>query len=334
VRQGRTELWAESNHGLAAGLGPNLCKLAEEWGIYASMVVTGVTEELSATEVANLVGVPAATIRSWERRYGWPRPARTTGGHRRYSSAEIANVRALRDEIAKGRSAQQAVTLLRRQASRRRGVEVGRLVQGAVDIDQALVRRALADVEATMNLDEAVESVVIPALREIGLQWEKGACDIAGEHAATGQIRQWLGRLLDEARPRGAAPTVVLSTGPADYHSANLEAFAVLLARRGCNPLVLGALTPVASLVQAVRTLSAEGVIVVSHMGITRRAALDSITTVSGLRQTQVFYAGNGFAAARSRKGVPGTYLGAEMGPAATLVAERVGFSGGTGGGR
>src|SRR5918997_658711 len=98
------------------------------------MLEMGVTEELTATEVAALVGVPATTIRSWERRYGWPRPARTIGGHRRYSSAEIDHVRALRDEIARGRSAQQAVTLLRRQALRRRDVEVGRLVQGAVDI--------------------------------------------------------------------------------------------------------------------------------------------------------------------------------------------------------
>ena len=283
----------------------------------------GATEELSATQVAAVVSVPATTIRSWERRYGWPHPSRTSGGHRRYSPAEVNQLRALRDEIARGRSAKQAVTLLRSQAVRRRSVEVDRLVQGAVDVDQSLIRRTLADVESTMSVDEVIESVVLPALREIGLHWEKGICDVAGEHVATGQIRQWLGRLLDETRPQGIAPTVVLSTGPADYHSANLEAFAVLLARRGCDPLVLGALTPVASLVQAVRTLRADATVVVSHMGITRRAALESIKTVSALGMTQVFYAGNGFAAARSRRGVPGTYLGTDMGSAAKLVSER-----------
>src|SRR5918992_2958857 len=135
------------------------------------MLDSRVEEELSATEVATLVGVPAPTIRSWERRYGWPRPAGTMGGHRRYSSAEVDHLRALRDEIAKGRSAQQAVMLLRTQARRRRGMDVDRLVQAAVAIDQGLVRRALADVEASMSLDEAVEGVVLPALREIGLRW-------------------------------------------------------------------------------------------------------------------------------------------------------------------
>jgi hypothetical protein len=174
-----------------------------------------------------------------------------------------------------------------------------------------------------MSMDEAIEGVVLPALREIGLHWEKDICDVAGEHAATGQIRQWLGRQLDKARPQGIAPSVVLSTGPADYHSVNVEAFAVLLARRGYDPLVLGALTPVASLVEAVRTLRAEAAVIASHMGITRRAALESIRTVSALGMTQVFYAGNGFAAARSRRGVPGTYLGTDMVAAAKLVSER-----------
>jgi DNA-binding transcriptional MerR regulator/methylmalonyl-CoA mutase cobalamin-binding subunit len=290
--------------------------------------------DLSLTQVARLVGVPAATLRSWERRYGWPRPARTPGGHRRYSPVEIDHARALRDEIAKGRSAQQAVTLLRTEAARRRVAEVSRLVKGAADIDQALVRHALADVEAAMPAEEAIERVVLPALREIGRRWANGTCDVAGEHAATGQIRQWLGRMLDQARPRGAGPTVVLSTGPADFHSVSLDAFAVLLARRGCNPLVLGALTPVGSLVQAVRALDAKGVVVMSHMGITRRAALDSIRALAALRAAEVFYAGNGFAASLSRKGVPGTYLGADMGPAADHVVERLSLRKAAGGGR
>ena len=183
-----------------------------------------------------------------------------------------------------------------------------------------------------MSPEEAIEGVVLPALREIGLRWEKGICDVAGEHAATGQIRQWLGRLLDEVRPRAPAPTVLLSTGPADFHSANLEAFAVLLALRGCSPLVLGALTPVASLVEAVRILSVDATVIVSHMGITRRAALDSIRGVAALGTTAVFYAGNGFAAARSRRGVPGTFLGIDMGRAADLVADSLESDGVAGG--
>jgi hypothetical protein len=59
---------------------------------------------------------------------------------------------------------------------------------------------------------------------------------------------------------------------------------------------------------------------------------MDSIEAVSALSETHVFYAGNGFAAARSRRGVFGTFLGADMGPAADIVAERLGSNEAIGG--
>jgi DNA-binding transcriptional MerR regulator len=52
-------------------------------------------EGKSIGEVAALLGVSAMTIRSWERRYAWPRPTRTSGSHRRYSDEEIERLRAL-----------------------------------------------------------------------------------------------------------------------------------------------------------------------------------------------------------------------------------------------
>lgn len=38
----------------------------------------------SVGEAARLLEVSPSTLRSWERRYGFPRPIRTSGGHRRY----------------------------------------------------------------------------------------------------------------------------------------------------------------------------------------------------------------------------------------------------------
>lgn len=45
---------------------------------------------ISIGEASELVGVSAATIRSWESRYGWPTPARTKGSHRRYAASSVA----------------------------------------------------------------------------------------------------------------------------------------------------------------------------------------------------------------------------------------------------
>lgn len=46
-------------------------------------------------EVVQRTGVAEATLRMWERRYGFPAPERLASGHRRYSEREIELVRAV-----------------------------------------------------------------------------------------------------------------------------------------------------------------------------------------------------------------------------------------------
>lgn len=43
-------------------------------------------------DLADRTGVGRATLRSWEARYGFPRPSRLAGGHRRYAAQEVAAV--------------------------------------------------------------------------------------------------------------------------------------------------------------------------------------------------------------------------------------------------
>jgi uncharacterized protein YjcR len=42
---------------------------------------------------AVMLGVSPNTLRSWERRYGFPQPHRSAGGHRQYSLTEIDALR-------------------------------------------------------------------------------------------------------------------------------------------------------------------------------------------------------------------------------------------------
>jgi DNA-binding transcriptional MerR regulator len=44
---------------------------------------------LTISDLAERTGVPPATLRSWESRYGFPSPIRLTGGHRRYAEPDV-----------------------------------------------------------------------------------------------------------------------------------------------------------------------------------------------------------------------------------------------------
>jgi DICT domain-containing protein len=71
--------------------------------------VSGPQDGLSIGELARRTGVPAATLRSWEDRYGFPCPQRLGGGHRRYADGDTAVIAQILRLRASGMSLQAAI---------------------------------------------------------------------------------------------------------------------------------------------------------------------------------------------------------------------------------
>jgi DNA-binding transcriptional MerR regulator len=66
----------------------------------------------SISAVARMIGVPAATIRTWEDRYGLVIPARSAGGHRLYRRDQVGQLGFVRTRMAEGATAADAHRLL------------------------------------------------------------------------------------------------------------------------------------------------------------------------------------------------------------------------------
>ena len=66
-------------------------------------------DSLSIGELARRTRVPAATLRSWEERYGFPQPRRLAGGHRRYGHGDVALIEAVARLRASGMSLPAAI---------------------------------------------------------------------------------------------------------------------------------------------------------------------------------------------------------------------------------
>jgi DICT domain-containing protein len=62
-------------------------------------------------EMSARSGVNEATLRMWEVRHGFPQPHRVSSGHRRYSEADVARVRAVIRARERGLSLQAAIEL-------------------------------------------------------------------------------------------------------------------------------------------------------------------------------------------------------------------------------
>jgi MerR family transcriptional regulator, light-induced transcriptional regulator len=64
---------------------------------------------LSIGDVVTATGVGEATLRAWERRFGFPTPRREPSGHRRYSRGEVERIRSVVRERGRGLSLAVAI---------------------------------------------------------------------------------------------------------------------------------------------------------------------------------------------------------------------------------
>jgi DICT domain-containing protein len=64
--------------------------------------MTGSEASYGMGEVVERTGVAEATLRMWERRYGFPSPERLASGHRRYSERDVEVIRAVAAKRASG----------------------------------------------------------------------------------------------------------------------------------------------------------------------------------------------------------------------------------------
>jgi len=273
--------------------------------------------------VAEALGVPMPTLRSWELRYGIPTLSRGPGQHRRYLPDEVNALRLMRDEIARGRQAGVAARSVRQMLGTQGPAQVliHQILDAAEILDASSIRARLDEAAATLGLAACIDEVLLPAMRQIGVWWAVGHCDVVQERMATEAVRAWLDRWSAFAPTPAHTRPILLACGPSDLHTIGLEATAVMLRYQGWPCRVLGARTPTATLATAARATVVAGVVVVSHLSSGRQRAIESIRAVDDLG-IAVFYAGNAFSTPRSRRGLPGRYLGMGIEEACTQLTQ------------
>ncbi|MDP2773825.1 MAG: MerR family transcriptional regulator [Nocardioides sp.] len=276
---------------------------------------------MAIQEASTLLGVPAPTLRSWERRYGLPTTPRSAGGHRRYSPEALEELRLMRDEVARGLKASAAARSVRALLDTAGAAHewVASFLEASQRLDPPGIRAILDDAVDHLGLPVTVDDVLMPALRRIGDLWQEGRCDVGQEHLTSEAVRGWLARTTTLAPAPTIPGTVLLACGPRDHHTLGLEALASLLAYDAIGCRNLGARTPERALATALAATDAAAVVVVSHLPTHRRAAVSSLQAVAGAG-CPVFYAGNAFWFPDAREGVPGTYLGGTLSVAAHTV--------------
>lgn len=224
--------------------------------------------------VAELTGVPATTLRAWERRYGIPSPARTAAAYRLYSDDDVAELKRLRDLCASGLAIAEAARIVhgdRATAPASLPPTAGDLPPAAslaLDAIIAAVRafdtdrlqQELARALYIGNAQEVFDQVFGPALRRIGDLWHDGSISIAHEHVASGLIQGAAGTLARLAQPGDARWRVLLACVEDEDHVIGLHGVAIQMAAWGIRTVNLGARTPSGAVADAIQQLDPDAV--------------------------------------------------------------------------
>ncbi len=199
--------------------------------------------------IARMTGIREATLRAWERRYGFPQPLRSEGNNYRvYSRDEVEAVRRVARLIQEdGLSVSEAIALVRASPPPREQPEAERLVErfwaSVVTLDGDEVTRVLDDAQTVMDVEAYCDRFLLPLLREMGVR-----LDIAREHLASALIRQRLRQVYDGLSAVTTGPRTLLACPSGDHHEGGLLVLGIHLKRKGWRVTLLGADTPAMAL--------------------------------------------------------------------------------------
>lgn len=213
--------------------------------------------------VSKIVGIPAITIRAWEKRYNAVQPKRTAGQHRLYSEEDIAKLKWLVDQKNnKGLSISQAVKLLNQKKESLLTANTSSMQSegtNMINSDQNIIHDLYKKL-LTFNSDDAnmlierafsmfhyqhvFHKIITPICHQVGADWESNKISIAQEHFITHFFIQRFYQMFRSLPVNNRLPKFLAACPEGEHHLIGLLLFTLFLRGKGAPVIFLGANTP------------------------------------------------------------------------------------------
>jgi MerR family transcriptional regulator, light-induced transcriptional regulator len=306
-------------------------------------------EMYTIKRVSEMVGVPVATLRAWQRRYRVVNPGRSDSGYRLYGADDIAVLRRMEALVASGWSPKEAAAAasgeshlesepadrqggqpLRSRSARRAGTEAVDLVAAAAALDPAAVTRLLDEHFAMGSFEHVVDGWLMPELARLGRAWAEGELTVAGEHLAAAAIQRRLSAAFEAAAvlDNGRAPSVLSGLPAGSRHELGILAFAAAARRQGLAVVHLGPDLPLQDWLIAADRHQPDAVVIAAP---TQNDVASTLQIVEGLTSSRALIAVGGqhqdavVEAARRLGGRSAVALGHSIAHAASQLSRSAG---------
>lgn len=243
------------------------------------------------TEVERQTGIRQATLRMWERRYGFPQPLRDRHGDRVYPSGQVERLHAVRRLIDQGLRPGKIFAGETDTEDSGPGAPVpapahapehcrhifGLLRNYRLSELHGLFQHRLLD----LGLRRFVTEFLAPLSAEVGLAWNRGELPIRSEHLFAQLAISSLHARQEAVRAAGdGRPKVVLATLTGETHTLGILMAEAVMASLGMHCIQLGADTPSLEVAEAAAETNAD-IVALSFSGyFPRRSMVRAVTAL------------------------------------------------------
>lgn len=217
------------------------------------MTRSGTDTEWTVGAVARNLGVPVATLRSWNQRYELtPRPHRP-GEHRLYTAGDVAVLRRMVDLVRAGIGPRNAAAAARTRTPARPATgNVEPMMAAAARLDITRLLDTVTAYIAHFGVTATWNRLCRPVFAELVDRQRRGQELIEVEHVLSGAITTALHRAVPPVRATGHVPPVLLACAGGECHTLPLEVLRAALAENDIPAVLLGASMPGTALAGAV----------------------------------------------------------------------------------
>lgn len=258
----------------------------------------------SVGAAARAAGITEGRLRTWERRYGIPAPARSSTGRRIYEDADIEVIRRMVSLVASGVPAALAAEAVQSGADHpdaEGGVAlppdidpaVALLVARVLEFDEGSARQVVRDLVERLGWSDACAHALFPVLLRLGEGWERGELSTAHEHFFSELLQsEILAAVVATAEPPEDAPLVLLACAEGELHGLGLAALWLGVKQAGVRTCYLGANVPTDALIRAARETGAAAVCIAATVQTSRPTLAQAAHALARLRPAPRVFVG------------------------------------------
>jgi DNA-binding transcriptional MerR regulator/methylmalonyl-CoA mutase cobalamin-binding subunit len=233
--------------------------------------------------VARRSGLTQDVLRAWEKRYQVVSPARSPGGRRLYSDADVERLRLIQEAMAGGRRIGQLASLEmteledmvqedRREAVSHPGTEteqpahsnpdvfLGECLDAVRALDDGWLKASFSRAVIALQPDAFIDEVATPLMHRIGQMWADGQLTPGHEHLASTVIRHTVAEITNALQPQNGAARVVVATPARQQHEIGAMLVAASSALEGWHVTYLGGDLPAGDIARAADQASARAI--------------------------------------------------------------------------